>query len=87
VLKQAATTPAFLPPPPRTGRGAASGSGTHQQQLNLVDTLAALRWVGACAAWVGGQSATLMHGGQSVLVSVALHCKLQTAASLECWFS
>lgn len=43
VLKQAATTPAFLPPPPRTGRGAASGSGTHQQQLNLVDTLAALR--------------------------------------------
>jgi hypothetical protein len=45
VLKQAALTPSFLPPPPRTGRGAASGSGTHQQQLNLVDTLAALRWV------------------------------------------
>ncbi|PSC70457.1 50S ribosomal L23 [Micractinium conductrix] len=42
VLQQAAASAAFLPPAPGTGRGAAS-AGSHQQQQNLVDTLAALR--------------------------------------------
>jgi hypothetical protein len=47
VLQQAAAAPAFLPPPPG-GRG----SGTHQQQLNLVEALAALRQAAArCAVW------------------------------------
>jgi hypothetical protein len=45
VLQQAAASPSFLPPPPGA-RGGGSSAGTHQQQLNLVDTLAALRCVG-----------------------------------------
>lgn len=43
LLQQAAAQPGFLPPAPGSGRGASAG-GSHQQQLNLVDTLAALRW-------------------------------------------
>lgn len=45
VLQQAAASPSFLPPPPGA-RGGGSSAGTHQQQLNLVDTLAALRELG-----------------------------------------
>lgn len=43
VLRQAAQQAGFLPSGAGTGRGGAGVSGTHQQQLNLVDTLGALR--------------------------------------------
>ena len=74
VLKQAAATPSFLPPPPRTGRGGATASGNHQQQLNLVDTLAALR----CLRLLGGAS-----DDGTNCSSALLHCKLQTAVFYE----
>lgn len=59
VLRQAADKASFLSggPGASTPRGSTrgGGAGSHQQQLNLVDTLGALRWgcagaAGACAS-------------------------------------